>query len=79
MNVEPSQGSHFFHNITSFAVQYLHVHHDDPAGIDWTWLEGQECVAESEHVRHVRLEAPLLVKVDGRSGRGGVWSEGDSG
>ncbi len=42
MNVELSQGSHFFHNMTSFQVSYLSVHHDSQPGIDWDWLSGQE-------------------------------------
>jgi hypothetical protein len=75
MNVEPSQGSHFFHNMTSFGVSYLSVHHDGRQGIDWDWLYQQEVVSETEYVRHVRLNCPLLVKVDGRNGLGGIWHE----
>jgi hypothetical protein len=75
MNVEPSQGSHFFHNMTSFGVSYLSVHHDRPRGIAWEWLHQQEVAAETAHVRHVRLKRPLLVKVDGRNGLGGIWHE----
>ncbi len=73
MMIEASQGSHFFHNISSFKVSYFSVPHDADPGIDWDWLGGCEVVAETEFVRHVRTAAPLLVKVDGRSGRGGVW------
>jgi hypothetical protein len=75
MNVEPSQGSHFFHNMTSFGVSYLSVHHDGRWGIGWDWLHRQEVVVETDHVRHVRLKRPLLVKVDGRNGVGGIWHE----
>jgi hypothetical protein len=75
MNVEPSQGSHFFHNMTSFGVSYLSVHHNELRGIDWNWLHQQEVVAETDHVRHVRLKRPLLVKVDGRNGLGGIWRQ----
>jgi hypothetical protein len=78
MNVEPSQGAHFFHNIVSFQVYYLCVRHEERAvvakrSIDWEWLDRQSSVTETDHVRHVRLEKPLSVKVDGRSGRGAVW------
>ena len=73
MNVDPSQGSHFFHNMTSFKVSYLSVPHDGRPGIDWDWLQGQEVAGETDHVRHIRLSRPLLVKVDGRTGRGGIW------
>jgi hypothetical protein len=73
MNVELSQGSHFFHNMTSFQVSYLAVHHDSRPGIDWDWLNKQETAEETPHVRHVKLEEPLCIKVDGRNGRGGIW------
>jgi hypothetical protein len=70
MNVELSQGSHFFHNISSFEVSYFSVRHDGSGRIAWDWLERQPPVAETPLVRHVRLAQPLVVKVDGRSGRG---------
>jgi hypothetical protein len=73
MNVEPSQGSHFFHNITSFQVSYFSVHHERRPNIDWDWLQAQLMVAETDHVRHVRCAAPVRIKVDGRSGRGAIW------
>ncbi|HET6347925.1 MAG TPA: PEP/pyruvate-binding domain-containing protein [Candidatus Krumholzibacteria bacterium] len=73
MNVELSQGSHFFHNITSFQVSYLAVRHDRQPNIDWDWLRAQTLVEETEHVCHVRSASPLRIKVDGRSGRGAIW------
>ncbi|MDY7107717.1 MAG: PEP/pyruvate-binding domain-containing protein [Planctomycetota bacterium] len=73
MIVELSQGSHFFHNISSFQVSYFSVDHQRGPGIDWAWLDARPRVAETDLVRHVRLEEPLLVKVDGRTGRGAVW------
>lgn len=76
MNVEPSQGSHFFHNLASFRVAYLMVHHDARPGIDWAWLAAQPAVAETAHVRHLRLPAPLRIAVDGRRGRGVVLRAG---
>jgi hypothetical protein len=73
MNVEPSQGAHFFHNISSFRVSYFTVHHESTPGIDWGWLSKQRIASESGLVRHVELNEPLLVKVDGRAGHGAVW------
>jgi hypothetical protein len=73
MDVDPSQGSHFFQNITSFRVAYFTVRHDAEPGIDWNWLAAQETASETDLVRHVRLPEPLLVKVDGRTGVGGIW------
>jgi hypothetical protein len=76
MNVEPSQGSHFFHNITSFQVSYFSVHHAHLHGIDWDWLGRQDPVVETAFLRQLRLPEPLLVKVDRRSGRGAIWHGG---
>jgi hypothetical protein len=70
MNPEPSQGSHFFHNLTSFSVLYYTVPPHAGRGVDWGWLGRQEVVARTEHVRHVRTETPLVLRVDGRSRRG---------
>jgi len=72
---EPSQGSHFFHNLSSFGVLYLAVPAEAPLDAFWDRLARQPAVAASEHVRHVRLETPLVVEVDGRSRRGVVRRE----
>jgi hypothetical protein len=70
MNMEFSQGSHFFHNITSFGVSYLMVRHQGGHRVDWAWLDAQPAVWERDLVRHVRLARPVRVRVDGRTGRG---------
>ncbi len=75
MNVELSQGSHFFHNLSSFRASYFMVQHARPFGIDWDWLSRQPVVFETEFLRHVRPTARLSVRVDGRSRRGIILSE----
>ena len=65
--VDPSQGSHFFQNLTSFNVGYIHI---DPYACpnehyDVSWLDAQPAVEETELVRHVRLTEPLTIYVDG--------------
>ncbi|HSG28847.1 MAG TPA: PEP/pyruvate-binding domain-containing protein, partial [Candidatus Krumholzibacterium sp.] len=65
-----SQGSHFFHNVTSFRVFYFSMRHGDRHSIDWEWLRSRKAGLEMEHVRHIELDSPLIVRVDGRSGRG---------
>jgi hypothetical protein len=70
-----SQGSHFFHNITSFKVFYFSVSSWDKYKIDWDWLNKQEVVQETEFVRHVRVLSPLKIKVDGRTSRGVIYHE----
>ena len=80
MNVELSQGAHFFHNLLSFEVPYLSVAHDPGAAgylsdIDWAWLDSRAALNETALVRHVRLQGPLAIKVDGRRGRGAIWHD----
>jgi hypothetical protein len=65
-----SQGSHFFHNISSFRVSYFSVPHSSDYRIDWKGLDALDAVAETRFVRHVRAPAPLEVRVDGRRGAG---------
>jgi hypothetical protein len=72
MSPEPSQGSHFFHNLSSFSVLYFTVPHHAERAVDWDWLRKQEVVARTDHVRHVRTQGPLVLRVDGRSRRGVV-------
>jgi hypothetical protein len=67
---DPSQGSHFFHNLSSLGICYFTVRHSGPHGVDWTWLDAQPDAVETEYLRHVHLATPLRVEVDGRSGRG---------
>jgi hypothetical protein len=70
MNPEPSQGSHFFHNLSSFGVFYFTVPHGEGRAIDWDWLRRQPVAARTGHLWHVRPPAPLSLKVDGRTRRG---------
>lgn len=68
--VEASQGSHFFHNLVAMNVGYFTVAHNlSNEYIDWEWLKAQPMVERTEHVYHSRVKKPLLIKIDGRSGR----------
>ena len=61
-----SQGSHFFHNITSFRVFYFSLkRRGSSIGSTGTGSNRQTAVEETDFVRHVRLSAPLKIKVDG--------------
>lgn len=71
--VELSQGSHYFHNLTSLGVSYFSVSHSNDSLIDWDWLEEQEVVEESDFFSHVRLKLPLKIIVDGRKGKGVIY------
>ncbi|MCX6575331.1 MAG: hypothetical protein NTV82_02935 [Candidatus Aminicenantes bacterium] len=75
MNFMLSQGSHFFHNITSFRVFYFSVPHWEKYKIDWNWLGKQKVVRETEFIRHVVLPSPLIMKVDGTTSRGVIYHD----
>ena len=70
MNVELSQGSHFFHNLSSFRASYFMVPSGRPFGINWDWLNRQPVLHETDLVRHVRPKGRLSLRVDGRTRRG---------
>jgi CheY-like chemotaxis protein len=72
--VTPSEGTHFFQNITSFGIGYLTVQRRS-GRVDFAWLASQPAQTETRSVRHVRLDRPLDVRIDGRSGRGLVLRE----
>ena len=68
--VEPSQGSHFFHNITSLRIGYLTLgKQNNFSSLDYGWLNSQPAHAETSMVRHLRLLKPLYVYLDGRHGK----------
>ncbi len=66
LRADPSQGSHFFHNITSLGICYLTVSENGEDFVDWGWLGAQPLVERTRHLRHVRPERPLTIKIDGR-------------
>lgn len=69
--VTPSQGSHFFQNLTAFHVGYFTVNPGlDEGDVDWDWLDRQPALSERGHVRHLRLAGALEVSMDGRTGEG---------
>ena len=69
--VAPSQGSHFFQNLTAFQIGYFTVNPDAGEGfVDWTWLGEQPEVEEDGCVRHLRFEAPITVLMNGKESRG---------
>ncbi|MGD8441403.1 MAG: PEP/pyruvate-binding domain-containing protein, partial [Holophagae bacterium] len=60
-----SQGTHFFHHVLSQRVLYLSVEHDGAFDVELDWLDDLEAVWEGRYVRHVRLDTPVEVNVDG--------------
>ena len=71
--VDPSQGTHFFQNLTSFGVAYFTINPFLGDGTyDTEYLNTQPAEYESEYIRHIRFENPIIMKVDGRKNRGVV-------
>jgi hypothetical protein len=76
IKADASNGSHFFQELTHQGVFYFTITEGTEDIVDWQWLEGQPPAAETPYVNHVRLAAPLLIKADGRHGRGVVIPPG---
>ena len=71
LRVAPSQGSHFFQNLVAFQVGYFTINSDAGEGfVDWQWLASQPALEVQGCVRHLRLPAPLLVVMNGRTSHG---------
>lgn len=71
--VDPSQGTHFFQNLTSFGVGYFTINDYCGDGIyQRSALDALPAITETERVRHVRFPVPLSVKIDGRKKLGFV-------
>ncbi|MFN8239884.1 MAG: PEP/pyruvate-binding domain-containing protein [Bacteroidales bacterium] len=69
--IDPSQGTHFFQNLTSFRVGYFTLNPFINEGFyDVDWLNQQEAIYEDEFLRHVRFTKPLEVLIDGRQHKG---------
>jgi hypothetical protein len=70
-DVDPSQGSHFFQNITSFMVGYFTINSRMKQGfVDWEWLRRQAAVEEKNYVRHIHLDKSVVVKINGHQNKG---------
>lgn len=76
-NVTPSQGTHFFQNLTSFKVGYFTVNNYINQGfIDWTWLEERPGVEMRDFTRHVSLDNPITIKINGQQNKGVILKPG---
>jgi CheY-like chemotaxis protein len=69
--IDPSQGTHFFHNLTSFRVAYFTINpYINDGYYDVDFLNSIPAVYEDEFIRHVKFKEELLIEVDGRLSRG---------
>lgn len=71
--VDPSQGTHFFQNLTSFGVGYFTINAFMNDGVyNQDFLNAQPAIEETKFLRHVRFEKPIVVKMDGKKKQGVV-------
>jgi hypothetical protein len=69
--IDPSQGTHFFQNLTSFRVGYFTINPFIKDGYyDVEYLAKYKAFYEDEFVRHIRFQKPLIVKIDGKKKTG---------
>jgi CheY-like chemotaxis protein len=75
--VTPSQGTHFFQNLTSLNVGYFTVNQNVGEGfVDWEWLAGQDAREEMGCVRHIRFSKPVVVTMNGTVQKGVIRKPG---
>jgi len=75
-HADPSQGTHFFHNLVAQRVGYLTATPEVDGCFDRAWLDALPAQAQTEWVRHVRLEQPLDVQMDGLRGWAAILKPG---
>jgi hypothetical protein len=66
LKADPSQGSHFFQNITSLGIGYLTISPNKRDFIDWKWLQSLPIAEAATYLKHVKLDNPLTIKIDGK-------------
>ncbi len=77
--VVPSQGSHFFQNLTAFQIGYFTVNPDAGEGfVDWEWLAAQPAVDQRGCVRHLEFASPLVVLMNGKTSEGIIFKPEDT-
>jgi len=77
IRVEPSQGTHFFQNITSLGIGYFTVNFGaDGGSLDTAFLDSCKAETETQFVRHITFQEPLEIAVDNRKGLGVVMKPG---
>jgi CheY-like chemotaxis protein len=70
LQADPSQGSHFFQNLTSSGICYLTLQNPAHGFLRWDWLTRQIPLERTSYLRHIQLAKPLQLYVDGKSSEG---------
>ncbi len=69
--IDPSQGTHFFQNLTSFRVGYFTINpYINEGHYDVEYLNNLNVIYEDNYIRHVRFDQPLEIMIDGRNHKG---------
>ena len=75
--IDPSQGTHFFQNLTSFKVGYLTINpFIDDGFFDVDYLNKQKAVYENEYIRHIRFNKALIIIIEGKTNKAVIFKEG---
>lgn len=75
--IDPSQGTHFFQNLTSFGVGYFTINPFINQGFyDLAYLDAQEVVYEDSYIRHVRFAKEITIVIDGKRNKGLILKDG---
>jgi len=91
LHADPSQGSHFFQNITSLGIPYLTLKEEKGGGsavcnskkrgdcLQWDWLMEKEIYDDGPFIRHIRLDRPFVMKCNGKEEEAVLYRKGDDG
>ena len=75
-HIDPSQGTHFFQNLTSIQVGYFTINpYQNDGFYDTSYLDAHCACFENEYIRHIRFEKPLEIRIDGTSNKGVVLKQ----
>jgi len=73
-NIDPSQGTHFFHNVVAMELGYFTIPYNSSSDfIDWEWINSLEIIAKTEFLIHVKSPNPMKIKMDGKSGNAVIY------
>ncbi|CAN2041030.1 Phosphoenolpyruvate synthase/pyruvate phosphate dikinase [Candidatus Magnetomoraceae bacterium gMMP-15] len=67
LKADPSQGSHFFQNITSLGIYYITITEGSDDFFNWEWIKSLPTLRETDFLRHVRLDQPFTIKVNAKN------------
>ncbi|MCK5638985.1 MAG: phosphoenolpyruvate synthase, partial [Flavobacteriaceae bacterium] len=75
--IDPSQGTHFFQNLTSFKVGYLTINPFMNDGyFDIDYLNSQKAIYEDEYIRHIQFNEDLVIIIEGKNNKAVIFKEG---